>query len=57
MSATRIEHETKDADDNPAFGRLTELYEWLGLDTDQAAEAADADLACGWQSAGIPTES
>jgi len=54
MNATRIENETKDEGDDPAFGRLTELYEGLGLNMDQAAEAADADLACGWHAGEIP---
>jgi hypothetical protein len=51
MNAIATDNPPKTEGEDPAFGRLTELYEWLGLDSDQAATAADADLACGWHAA------
>jgi hypothetical protein len=53
MNATRTNNDTDIGGEEPAFERLTELYEYLGLATDHATAAANADLACGWYPAEI----
>jgi hypothetical protein len=55
MNATLTEStmETTEEGGNPAFDRLAHIYRRLGLDPEQAVAATVADLACGWDIAGV----